>query len=55
MTRAELDALFAYAVGIRRQLHEYPEVGFDLPRTTALVAAELDAMGIASTPLDRRS
>lgn len=49
MTRAELDALFAYAVGIRRQLHEYPEVGFDLPRTTALVAAELDAMGIAYT------
>ena len=49
MTHSELEALFAYAVGIRRRLHEYPEVGFDLPRTTALVAAELEAMGIACT------
>lgn len=44
-----LSRLFDYAVRIRRRLHEYPETGFDLPLTTALVAAELDAMGIACT------
>ncbi|MBQ8311288.1 MAG: amidohydrolase [Clostridia bacterium] len=49
MTEQELNALFDDAVRIRRQLHEYPEVGFDLPRTVALVAAELDALGIPHT------
>ena len=49
MTQAELNSLFAYAVDIRRKLHAYPEVGFDLPRTTALVDAELRAMGIEPT------
>lgn len=42
-------ALYDYAVTIRRQLHEYPEVGFDLPRTAALVSGELSRMGIAHT------
>jgi len=41
--------LFDYTVKNFRQLHMYPEIGFDLPRTTALVAAELKAMGIEST------
>ena len=49
MTQAELSSLFAYAVDIRQKLHAYPEVGFDLPHTTALVAAELHAMGIVPT------
>lgn len=44
-----LEQLFEYAVKIRRQLHEYPEIGFDLPRTAALVAGELKAMGIDCT------
>ena len=44
-----LSTLYDYAVGLRRRLHEYPEVGFDLPRTAALVTAELARMGIAST------
>lgn len=35
-----------YATKIRRELHQYPEIGFDLPRTLALVRRELDAMGI---------
>lgn len=38
-----------YAVSIRRELHQYPETGFDLPRTLALVRRELDAMGIEYT------
>ena len=40
-----INELYAYAVRIRRNIHEYPEIGFDLPRTTALVAEELRAMG----------
>ena len=40
---------FEYAVKIRRQLHQYPEIGFDLPRTLDLVKGELDAMGISYT------
>lgn len=41
--------LFSYAVEIRRRLHEYPEVGFDLERTAALVSGELDKIGIINT------
>ncbi|MDP4132550.1 MAG: amidohydrolase [Bacillota bacterium] len=39
----------SYAVSIRRQLHMYPEIGYDLPRTLTLVRQELDAMGISYT------
>lgn len=49
MTHNKLEELFAYAVRIRRQLHKYPEVGFELPRTVALVQGELEAMGIETT------
>jgi metal-dependent amidase/aminoacylase/carboxypeptidase family protein len=34
--------LFDYAVEIFHKLHMHPEIGFDLPVTTALVAAELE-------------
>ena len=30
----------------RRDLHAHPEVGFELPRTAALVAAKLRAWGL---------
>ncbi len=33
-------------VRIRRELHMYPELGWDLNRTTALVRRELDKIGI---------
>lgn len=38
-----------YIVAIRRELHENAELGFDLPRTVAIVKRELDAIGIEYT------
>ena len=38
-----------YIIALRRELHEYPEVGFDLPKTVAVVKRELDRMGIEHT------
>ena len=38
-----------YATQIRRQLHMYPEVGFDLPRTLELLRCQLDDMGVEYT------
>ena len=36
----------SYVVKARRQLHMYPEIGFDLDRTLAFLKSELDAMGV---------
>ena len=38
-----------YIVSIRRELHKIPEVGFDLPKTLAVVKRELEALGIPYT------
>ncbi len=38
-----------YILGIRRELHRYPEVGFELTNTVNLVKRELRARGIAYT------
>lgn len=38
-----------YIISIRHRIHEYPEIGFDLPRTTTLVKSELEKMGIPYT------
>ena len=35
-----------YCIDIRRKIHRRPELGFDLPETTALVTAELKKMGL---------
>lgn len=35
-----------YIIALRRELHEYPEIGFDLPKTLALVKRELSLLGI---------
>lgn len=37
----ECKDLQEYIVGLRRDLHQIPEVGFDLPETHAYVTAEL--------------
>ena len=49
MIKTVSDELFAYVTRIFRQLHMYPEIGFDLYQTSALVASELDALGISHT------
>ena len=41
--------LFDYAVNIRRQLHMYPELGFELEKTVKLVSEELNKIGIPYT------
>ena len=38
-----------YIISVRRELHEYPEIGFELPKTVALVKRELDKLGIEYT------
>ena len=38
-----------YIISLRRELHQYPEIGFDLPKTIALVKRELDSLGVAHT------
>lgn len=38
-----------YAVDIRRKLHMFPEVGFELPKTLELLRSELDSMGVEYT------
>ena len=38
-----------YAIKMRRELHETPEIGFDLPRTLEIVRRELSAMGVEYT------
>lgn len=35
-----------YAIRIRREIHEHPELGFDLPNTASVVKRELERMGI---------
>ncbi len=39
----------AYAKEIREELHRIPEIGFDLPKTIAVVHRELDKMGLSYT------
>ena len=38
-----------YIINLRHEIHEYPEIGFDLPRTIAVVKRELDSFGIEYT------
>lgn len=42
----ECKDLQEYIVGLRRDLHQIPEIGLNLPKTSAYVAAELDKLGI---------
>ncbi len=38
-----------YILNLRREIHEYPEIGFDLPKTIAVVKRELSNLGIEHT------
>ncbi len=38
-----------YLINIRRRLHQYPETGFDLPKTLEFVRNELDKIGVEYT------
>ena len=38
-----------YIISLRHEIHEYPEIGFDLPRTIEVVKRELDKLGIEYT------
>ena len=42
LTKEDLE----YCVRIRRQIHRRPELGFDLPETSALVVSELKKLGL---------
>lgn len=38
-----------YVINVYRELHQIPEVGFDLPKSTAVICRELDAIGLPYT------
>ena len=38
-----------YIVELYRELHQVPEIGFDLPKSAAIICRELDAIGIPYT------
>ncbi len=38
-----------YIISLRHEIHEYPEIGFDLPKTIGVVKRELEKMGIEYT------
>lgn len=42
----ECKDLQEYIVGLRRDLHQIPELGLHLPETAAYVTTELDKIGI---------
>jgi len=44
-----------YILALRHEIHEYPELEFDLPRTLAVVRRELDALNIPYTEKYGRS
>ena len=38
-----------YIINLRRKIHEFPEVGFELPKTIAIVKEELEKLGVEYT------
>jgi len=40
---------YDYILKLRHELHEYPEIGFDLPKTIGVVKRELECLGIEYT------
>ena len=40
MNEQRINDIFSYSLSIRRKLHMYPEVGFELPKTVAIIGEE---------------
>lgn len=38
-----------YIISLRHEIHQYPEIGFDLPKTISVVKRELESLGIEYT------
>ncbi len=51
--RKRAEEIFDYVQAVRRQLHTWAEIGFDLPKTVALVDKELTEMGIPHYPVGK--
>lgn len=47
MTAKDIPLDLEWMTAIRHELHMYPELGWDLPKTSALVRRELEGMGVS--------
>lgn len=46
MGSAKEPEFFEWMIRVRRQIHQYPELGFEEERTSQLIRSELDSLGV---------